>query len=125
MAVKKLSPEVIRQWNDKNPGSLEKLIAEFGFMCYKQAIADLMIVSKDVRQIESNTAVLIAPLIDYDKWAVADRCIYRGDAMRSPEADEFVVREVQYESNCCGAPLVSNTSDVCGKCKEHCGPIVS
>lgn len=125
----KLSPKVIKDWCTKHPDALEKMIAMYGHMQYKQAIADLMRIGSDLRHIETGAAIILAPLHDFDNWKAGEMCLSKFDAMRMPQKNERVMmytKDREYISNCCGATMKDpDTSMVCPKCKEHCQPVLA
>lgn len=129
MNSEKLSPKVIEDWCKQHPGALQKMVASYGYMCYMDAVSDLMRIASDLRQIEANAAVLLAPLNDYDNWKAGDMCRAKFDHLRMPEKTErvpMVFGDTEYVSNCCDAKIPDpNTSDVCPKCKEHCKPVLA
>lgn len=124
-----LSPKVIKDWCAKYPDALEKMIAMYGHMQYKQAISDLMRIGSDLRHIETGAAVILSPLHDFDNWKAGEMCQAKYDAMRVPQKNERVMMyrsDYDYISNCCGANIKDpSTSDVCPKCKEHCQPVLA
>ncbi len=129
MNGQKLFPKTIKDWCAKYPDALEKMIAEYGFAQYKEAISDLMRIGSDLRHIETGAAVILAPLHDFDNWKAGEMCRAKFDAMRIPQKNERVMMyagDREYISNCCSATMKDpSTFDICPQCKDHCQPVLA